>query len=174
MKSLPDELAKFAAQLLISACHSGFILDTDTLINSVIEESEHLKNQHARSQQGQEEGKQEGLTNEALADTGSEGSCRRRCEGNCHSCGKPRHWACECHEPKENDAGGACNTQKSGSTPPTDSENKPTSSANAVAEHSFEGKGFWTIVEEEVAPMLTFEADLDPCIGDLDDIEEGP
>ena len=26
--------------------------------------------------------------------------------------------------------------------PPTDSENKPTGSANAVAEHSFEGKGF--------------------------------
>jgi len=37
LKSLPDELAKFAAQLLISARHSGFILDTNTLINSVIE-----------------------------------------------------------------------------------------------------------------------------------------
>ncbi len=46
LKSLPDELAKFVVQLLISARHSGFILDTDTLINSVIEESECLKNQH--------------------------------------------------------------------------------------------------------------------------------
>ncbi len=44
LKSLPDELAKFVAQLLISTCHSGFILDTDTLINSMIEKSEHLKN----------------------------------------------------------------------------------------------------------------------------------
>jgi hypothetical protein len=31
LKSLPDELAKFAAQLLISARHSGFILDTNTV-----------------------------------------------------------------------------------------------------------------------------------------------
>ena len=50
LKSLLDELAKFAAQLLSSACHSGLILDTETLINSVIEESECLKNQHACSQ----------------------------------------------------------------------------------------------------------------------------
>ena len=46
VKSLSDELAKFAVQLLISAYHSGFILDTDTLINSVIEELKSLKNQH--------------------------------------------------------------------------------------------------------------------------------
>ena len=45
LKSLPDELAKFAAQLLVSAHHSGFILDTDILISSIIEESERLKNQ---------------------------------------------------------------------------------------------------------------------------------
>jgi len=50
LKSLPDELAKFAAQLLVSARHSGFILDTDILISSIIEESEHLKNRRARSQ----------------------------------------------------------------------------------------------------------------------------
>ena len=50
LRSLPDELAKFAAQLLSSACHSGFILDTDILINSVIEELERLKNQRTRSQ----------------------------------------------------------------------------------------------------------------------------
>jgi hypothetical protein len=52
LKSLLDELAKFAAQLLSSARHSGLILDTETLINSVIEESECLKNQHACSQRG--------------------------------------------------------------------------------------------------------------------------
>jgi hypothetical protein len=50
LKSLPDELAEFASQLLSSMWHSGFALDTDTLVNSVIEESEHLKNRHARSQ----------------------------------------------------------------------------------------------------------------------------
>ena len=50
LKSLPDELAKFALQLLVSAHHSGLILNTDTLINSVIEESECLKNWCMHSQ----------------------------------------------------------------------------------------------------------------------------
>ena len=50
LRSLPDELAKFAAQLLSSARHSGLILNTNTLINNVIEESERLKNRCARSQ----------------------------------------------------------------------------------------------------------------------------
>ncbi len=44
LKSLPNELVKFASQLLVSAHHSSLILNTDTLINSVIEESECLKN----------------------------------------------------------------------------------------------------------------------------------
>jgi hypothetical protein len=91
LKSLPDELAKFAAQLLTSACHSGHPLDIDTLINSVIKESERLKNRRARSQRGQGEKKEEGLTNEALAAMGSEGSWRECRQGNCHSCGKPSH-----------------------------------------------------------------------------------
>ena len=43
-----------------------------------------------------------------------------------------------------------------------------------MAEHSFEGNGVWMAVEEEVAPALTPGADLDPILGDLDDIEEGP
>jgi hypothetical protein len=174
LKSLPDELAKFAAQLLISARHSGFILDTDTLITSIIEESERLKNQRARSQRGQGEKQKEGHTDEALADTGSEGSCRKRCEGHCHSCGKPGHWAHECREPNEDTAASTSDTPQSGTTPPTKSENKPAGSANTVAEHDYEGDGFWTVVEEEVAPTLTFGVDPDPCISDLDEICVGP
>jgi hypothetical protein len=50
LKSLPDELAEFAAQLLSFVQHSGHTLDTDTLINSVIEESECLKNRCTHSQ----------------------------------------------------------------------------------------------------------------------------
>jgi hypothetical protein len=174
LKSLPDELAKFASQLLVSACHSGLILDTDTLINSVIKELECLKNWRACSQRGQGEKKEEGLNNKALAATGSEGSRRECCRGNCHSCGKPGHWARECREPKENNATGASNTQKSGSTPPAKSENKPTGSANTVAKYDFEGEGFWTIMKEEVAPALTFGADPDPILGDPDDLGAGP
>ena len=103
---------------------------------------------------------------------GSEGSRRRRHQGNCHSCGKPGHWARECHEPNEDDAASVSNTQQS-STPPTDSENKPSGLANVVAE-TFEGDGFWTVVEEEVAPALTIGADLDPMLGDPDKIGIGP
>ena len=64
--------------------------------------------------------------------------------------------------------------QKSGSTPPTESENQPTSLANTVAEYSFEGDGFWMVVKEVVAPMLTFRADLDLILGNLDDLGAGP
>jgi hypothetical protein len=74
LKSLSNELAKFAAQLLVLACYSGFILDTDILISSIIEESECLKNRCVHSQQGQGEREKEGHTDEALAATGSKGS----------------------------------------------------------------------------------------------------
>jgi len=50
LKSLLDKLVKFAMQLLTSAHHSGLILDTETLINSVIEELGRLKNWHIQSQ----------------------------------------------------------------------------------------------------------------------------
>ncbi len=43
-----------------------------------------------------------------------------------------------------------------------------------MAEHSFEGNGFWTAVEEEVALVLTFGADPDPILGNLDDTCIGP
>ena len=44
LKSLLDELAKFTSQLLTSARIGSHILDTDTLITSIIEELECLKN----------------------------------------------------------------------------------------------------------------------------------
>ena len=43
-----------------------------------------------------------------------------------------------------------------------------------MAEYSFEGNGFWMAVEQEVAPTLTFRADLDPILGDLDEICVSP
>jgi hypothetical protein len=58
--------------------------------------------------------------------------------------------------------------------PPAESENKPAGSANTVAEHNFEGDGFWTVVEEEVPPVLTLGVDPDPILGDPDNIWEGP
>jgi hypothetical protein len=91
LKSLLDELAKFAAQALNSAHHSGHPLDTDTLINSVIEEAECLKNWCAHGQQGQGRRPKDGQADEALAATGSKGGHQKCCQGNCHNCGKPGH-----------------------------------------------------------------------------------
>jgi transposase InsO family protein len=46
--------------------------------------------------------------------------------------------------------------------------------ANAVVEHDFEGDGFWMAEEVDMTPMLTIGADPDLCIGNPDDLEEGP
>ena len=43
-----------------------------------------------------------------------------------------------------------------------------------MAEYSFKGKGFWTVQEEVVPPVLTFRADPDPMLGDPDEIGIGP
>jgi hypothetical protein len=172
LKSLPDELAKFASQALSSAHHSGHPLDTDTLINSVIKESEHLKNRCARSQQGQGKKPKEGQANEALTATRSEGSRQKRCPGNCHNCGKPRHWACKCRKPKKKKDSDADSSKQNESTTSTKPENKPVGSANVVIKHDFKGDGFWMAMEEDlVAPALDFGADPDLCLGDPDDLE---
>ena len=47
LKSLPDELMKFAALLLSNAQISNQVVRTETLINNICEESEWLKNCHA-------------------------------------------------------------------------------------------------------------------------------
>lgn len=161
LKSLPEELAKFAAQTLTSACHNGRILDSSTLINSIIEESERLKNWHIHSQHGQGRKQKEGNADEALAATGSEGRRKKRRQGNCHYCGKPGHWVRDCRK-KKSDNGessnapqGNSNAPQANTNPPAKSENKPVSLANAVVEHDFEGDGFWMAEEDDMTPTLT-------------------
>ena len=172
LKSIPDELAKFASQILTNAWITSHIVDTKTLINSICEESEQLKNHRARNQQGQGGNKKDGQADEALAATGSEGSRRKRCPGNCHNCGKPGHWACECRKPKKKkDSDADSFKQNKSTTSSAKPENKPVGSANAIIEHNFEGDGFWMAEEEEVAPALNIGADPDPCLGDLDDLD---
>ena len=173
LKSLPDELAKFAALLLSNAQISNQVIGTETLINNICEESEQLKNCRTRNQQGQGGNQKDGQADEALAATESEGGKRKCHQGNCHNCGKPGHWARECHKPKKKAEDTTTSNAPQGNTnPPAKSENKPIGSANAVAEHDFEGDGFWMAVEED-APLhaLTIGADPDPCIGDPDDDE---
>ena len=94
LQGIPDELARFALQLLATAhvVHHTSTVDIDTLISHICEEAERLKNCHARSQKGQEwDKKGEGLTSEAFAVTQSKGRRRMRRRGKCHTCGEEGH-----------------------------------------------------------------------------------
>jgi len=50
---------------------------------------------------GQDKGKKEGQTDEALAATSSEGGKKKRRKGECHHCDKQGHWARECRTKKK-------------------------------------------------------------------------
>jgi hypothetical protein len=74
LKSLPDELAKFATLLLSNTQISNQVVGTETLINNICKESKWLKNRCACNQQGQGGNKKDGQANKALEATGSKGS----------------------------------------------------------------------------------------------------
>ena len=147
LHSIPEELAKFAAQLL-SAAHlnRATTTDTDTLISHICEKAEHLRNRCTWDQLNKG-GKKEGQTDEALAATGSEAGRKKCHKGKCHNCGKPGHWACKCRsQKKEEGASGQAAHSSSG----TDSrpETKPVGSANIVVTNNTEGDSFWMAIEE--------------------------
>jgi hypothetical protein len=48
----------------------------------------------------------------------------------------------------------ADSSKQTDSTPSAKTKNKPVGSANAVAEHNFEGNGFWIAVEDVVPLVL--------------------
>jgi hypothetical protein len=97
LRGILENLAKFTAHLLSSACliHSTKTIDTDTLISHICEEAEHLKNHHTWDQSNQG-GKKEGQTDEALVTTGLDTGKKKHRKGKCHNCGKLGHWAHEC------------------------------------------------------------------------------
>jgi hypothetical protein len=103
LKSIPEEMFKFASSLLTSAWMfaPGMKVDPNILIDNISEEADCLTAQckHNKSAKGQ--GQQGGAQDEALATTG-EGR-RRKWKGKCHNCGKLRHWARECRSQKKDD-----------------------------------------------------------------------
>ncbi len=108
LQGLPDELVKFASQLLATVCivHHTLTVNINTLISHICEEVEHLKNHHARSQRGQEwDKKGEGLIGEVFAATRSKGGRRRHRRGNCHTC---REVGCYCLSKQSNCFRGTC------------------------------------------------------------------
>ena len=83
-RGIPDELARFASQLLSATrlVHDASTVDTDTLIGYICEEAERLKNRRAQGQKGQEwDKKGEGLTGEVFAATRSDSGRRKHRKG---------------------------------------------------------------------------------------------
>jgi hypothetical protein len=89
----PGRPAEFASWLLTSHSSSNPI-DTDTLIRDICKEADHTKNWcgRERDQQGKAETKQQDQKDEALTTTDSSSGRSKRHPGNCHNCGKARHW----------------------------------------------------------------------------------
>jgi transposase InsO family protein len=171
LKSIPEELAKFAAQLLSSArLNHQPPVDTDTLIDHICEEAERLKNRRGGGAQSQKGGaaKKEGV-DEALAATGSTDRKGRK-KGKCHNCDKPGHWAKECRGPKRERSATDESAQAPQSTPKPKAENKPVGSANAVTGYDSEGDGFWTVVEPEDQAQFV-GADPNPLLQEGEDSE---
>jgi gag-polypeptide of LTR copia-type/Zinc knuckle len=101
LRGIPDELADFTSQVLLSVQLAKDVstVDTDILIDHICEEDERLKNYCPRGQQNQGKNKQGCQTGEALAATGSAGGKKKRCKGKCHNCNKAGHRARECRTP---------------------------------------------------------------------------
>jgi gag-polypeptide of LTR copia-type/Zinc knuckle len=98
LRGIPNELARFASQLLTSAClvHNSSTVNVKELIQAICEEADRLKIWRMHHQNQGKDGKK-GQTDEALTATHSDNAGgHRRCKGKCHNCGKPGHWAHEC------------------------------------------------------------------------------
>ena len=170
IKSLPEEMSKFASGLLTAArvLTPSTSIDPDILIDHISEEADRLSARRKRDGGSSGKGKQPQVQDEALAATQGDGGKKRR-KGKCHNCGIAGHWARECRKPKkdqpstnnQNQSAGQSSQQQS--QPPTyqnatKAENKPVGSANAVDD---EPDGCWSAVfvgAEVTAPLECEEA----------------
>src|SRR6266702_5224711 len=172
IKSIPDEMSKFASRLLTAAhvLSPTKSIDQDVLIDHISEEADCLAACHKCEGGGgpSGKGKQSQNQDKAMAATHGDGGKKRR-KGKCHNCGKLGHWACECRSPKRDQSNQNQNqSQLSGqsSQPPTyqnvtKPENKPVGSANAMAtpEDDTSAEG-WTSVEPDECWSAVFVGDV--------------
>jgi len=172
IKSIPDEMSKFASRLLTAAhvLSPTTSIDPDVLIDHISEEADCLAACHKCEGGGgpSGKGKQSQNQDKAMAATHGDGGKKRR-KGKCHNCGKLGHWACECRSPKRDQSNQNQNqSQLSGqsSQPPTyqnvtKPENKPVGSANAMAtpEDDTSAEG-WTSVEPDECWSAVFVGDV--------------
>ena len=178
LRGIPEDLAKFTAHLLSSACliYGTTSIDTNTLISHICKEAERMKNRRMQDQLNQG-GKKEGQTDEALAATGSDGGKKKQhCKGKCHNCGKPGHWAHKCHSPKKEEGASGQAASLSSLGTASKPEMKPVGSANIVTINKADdnrtivandanGNGFWMVLEED-APAQDISMEPDTLLDD--------
>jgi gag-polypeptide of LTR copia-type/Zinc knuckle len=151
LRGIPDNLARFASQLLASARFSSASPSVyiDNLIIHICKEADRTRNRQP---------------DEALASTTSEAGKKNSRKGNCHYCGKAGHWARECRKkPAEEEAQNGQNARV-GSSTTTNPETTPVGGMNAASEVEG-GDGFWMVTEGEKFTCV-ISADPDPLLGD--------
>ena len=179
LQGIPNSLAVYAAQTLSTLClatkYTGKLIDMLDVIDSICEEADHMKMQHALKEQNTPKGKK-GQTDEALVASSSSyhqnnNNTNKCCKGKCHHCGREGHWVQECHTKKKEEAAAASSNQNSQTVQVTlgssKSENRPVGSANAVFDDDSDSDGFCA-AKEEGTIACTICADPDPYLDDSD------
>jgi len=136
-------------------------LNVDTLVTNLSEESDRVRNRHARGQQTPSGGRKDHQPDEALATTSSEVGKKKRRKGNCHHCGKAGHWVRECRKKAAEDAAQGSQSAAGAASTGVKPETRPVGAVNAVSADDVEGDGFFMAAQGEVH-MCAIGADPDP------------
>ena len=170
IKSLPEEMSKFASGLLTAArvLTPSTSIDPNILIDHISEEADRLSARRKWDGGSSGKGKQPQVQDEALAAMQGDGG-KKWHKGKCHNCGIAGHWAHKCRKLKKDQPSTNNQNQSAGQTSQqrsqpltyqnaTKAENKPVGSANAIDDKP---DGCWSAVfvgAEVTAPLECEEA----------------
>ena len=103
LKSVPEEMSKFALNLLTMSCifQPTSSLDPNLLIGHISEKADCLTAQHKCDGTSKVKGRQAGPQDKVLAATQNDWGGHCHCKGKCCNCSKEGHWVQECQSPKK-------------------------------------------------------------------------